>query len=181
MTTKGWVYTLKDNGVVVYVGQTAMKNGVKKRVHAHKKNKDFDTICAREVSIENLTKIETMLIAKYRPKHNKKLYGGETHKTRAWIVNSISKNITAQVRGLVNEHLTLKPDSYPEIISLNGNEYCQSGKAHEIVKIITDGIDVAHLNQSIAKSVTNRELFNVVLSGCVVKKLSESIKPTVRS
>jgi len=63
----GIYFLIKDNSVV-YVGQS--KNMVE-RIHAHARDKDFDSYYFLEVDSNELNNFEAMYITLYQPEYNK--------------------------------------------------------------------------------------------------------------
>ncbi len=64
----GYIYILKRDGVVVYVGQSKNKKSLRGRINRHSKDKDFDSWACRETN--DLDSEEGKYIIQYLPEYN---------------------------------------------------------------------------------------------------------------
>ena len=74
--TFGFIYMLKKEGEVVYVGQSISEKGVKKRIISHTSGelpKEFDSHEYYQVDSKNLNEIEASEIIKWQPIYNRRL------------------------------------------------------------------------------------------------------------
>ena len=100
--TKGFIYKLKRDGVVVYVGQSISEKGVKGRVSSHlygEHPKVFDDHEFYRVDGANLSEVECAEIMKYKPIYNRILPINTTYLT----VKNFSKSLHGLVENIVND------------------------------------------------------------------------------
>lgn len=80
----GFIYTLKNNGRVVYVGQSITKKALEDRLTSHscgRESKVFDSHEYYKVDGCNLNEAEAAEIIKHTPKYNKRLPNNNTYIT----------------------------------------------------------------------------------------------------
>jgi len=69
----GYIYHLKDEDEIVYVGQSVNKKGMMGRFSSHCVDKEFDDTSFYEVDDDKLDQTEADEIIKYTPKYNTSL------------------------------------------------------------------------------------------------------------
>ena len=152
-----WVYILKQDDEVVYVGQTSLKNGVHVRVSSHKKDKVFNSVSSIEVSKEEMMRLETDLIIKHMPKYNKKINTVDLYKTVPWIVNNITNNLSRQIKNAITESIQYSEGYVNGMVKVGEYEYCDKDNSLLIIKSLTEGDFAENLLSNIANEL-NRDL-----------------------
>jgi hypothetical protein len=92
----GYIYALKSNGNVVYLGKACGIVQAFRRINEHKRTgKVFDSYCMARVPIEKLDMAESKLIAKLVPKYNKVFPGeGSLHALIHSVINQLPNEFT---------------------------------------------------------------------------------------
>jgi len=101
-SSSGFIYKLKRDGVVVYVGQSKTEEGVKYRVSSHascKPIKIFDDFECYPVEGVNLNEIETEEIIRLNPEYNKRLPSNKSYIT----VKQCSMAISVFMEGVISD------------------------------------------------------------------------------
>jgi len=96
----GFIYKLKRDGEIVYVGQSGTERGAKSRVLSHKHGeyqKVFDDYELYEVKGRKLNQVEADEIMKHKPVYNKRLPSNDTYIT----VKQFSKSLSVFVNDLI--------------------------------------------------------------------------------
>ena len=69
----GYIYKLKNNSRIVYVGQASSDKCLSQRLRSHKHDKVFDGFDVEECELGELSLREAELILRHKPVYNKSL------------------------------------------------------------------------------------------------------------
>lgn len=135
-SSSGFIYKLKRNGVVVYVGQSNSKKGVDFRVASHKSGEDkkiFDDYEVTHISNSNLNETEAREIINENPMYNKRLPSNSAYIT----VKQFSLIVAEIMEGFIerNCHTHVLGDK-----KLTHNTYVSINDKEELISQLLDGI-----------------------------------------
>lgn len=102
----GFIYKLKRDGVIVYVGQSHSESGVKNRMHQHacgEYPKVFDDYEFYKVDGKNLNEVEADEIIKHKPIYNRVLPSNSKYIT----IKQFSKKLSGFVEDAVSVNCDL--------------------------------------------------------------------------
>lgn len=107
----GWIYHLKKNDEVVYVGKTTYS--VKSRLADHKKEKDFDCYEFFEFDDCELERIEQEHFERYKPKYNKSIPARKnSFMTTFKISNELKPVIAEYIEGVITPFMVNAQSKY---------------------------------------------------------------------
>ena len=98
---KMFIYFLKMDGVVVYVGQSS---SLEKRLLSHKRDKEFNDFDYTECLPEDANNLEARNIVRYNPKYNWNLPKNDLYKSAHFFKSTICKSISSMVNEIKPQH-----------------------------------------------------------------------------
>ena len=105
--SSGFIYKLKKDGVVVYVGKSHSEDGIKVRLSNHANGeypKEFDDHEFYRVEGESLSEVESDEIIKYKPIYNRVLPSNKKYITVKQFSKKLYSLVEVAVRGNCDLH-----------------------------------------------------------------------------
>jgi hypothetical protein len=152
---QSYVYLLKQDDEIVYVGQTAMLDGVATRAKDHKRDKVFNSVSSIKVNQEDMLRLETQMIVEHRPIYNKKIALVDLYRTIPWIGKEVAKTVSEEVYRVVMKNIQSSKHYQDGIIKIGRYEYCDVESSSLVIDSILDSGLIETIKSNILKSLNN--------------------------
>ena len=98
---KKFIYFLKMDGVVVYIGQSS---SLESRLRKHSRDKQFDDFDYIECLPEDANNLEAENIVRHNPKYNWNLPKNDLYKSEYCFKSTVCESIAAMIREIKPQH-----------------------------------------------------------------------------